>query len=567
MSHTKPLAIGAALCAMLSMLLLSCVGSGKDPESAPRAAQAEAETPGAADEHPRRLTGLGDHSMPVTANAEAQGWFDQGLALVYGFNHEAAIAAFAKAASIDPGCAMCLWGQGLAYGPNINAPMGPEAGEFAYDFAQRALAASTGAAPRDKALIEALAKRYAPDPANSDRAALDLAYAKAMQAVAAAHPGDDDVAVLLAESLMDLYPWNYWDSEGQPREHTGQIVSLIEGVLARNPQHLGANHYYIHATEEFFPEKAEPAADRLASLAPDAGHLVHMPSHIYWRVGRYGDAVQVNREAAAADERFFAWCRPGAFYRAAYYPHNIHFLWAATAASGQGEASLMAGRKLAAKTREALASFDFMQEFQAIPVLTLVRFGRFDAVLGEPMPPADQRYVTGIFHYARGLARLRSGSSEEAAAELAALRAVLAEPAMAELILAGGTSSAQQLLEIGEAHLDAEILAASGDASGAAKRFEDAIAKQDGLAYMEPPPWYAPPRQYYGAKLLDAGDAEKAEAVYRKDLEKYPKNGWSLFGLAQSLRAQGRTAEAEAIEQGFSHAFANADVTLERSHF
>ncbi len=545
---------------LLAALLLACAQLAGD--SAEEAAPAESPS-----EHPRALAGIGDHRMQVTANEAAQRWFDQGLALVYGFNHAAAIQAFEQAEKLDPTCAMCVWGQALALGPNINAPMGPDAEMQAHALAEKAAGLASGAAPRDQALIEALRARYAATPDPEMRATRDRDYAEAMRAVRADHSEDVDVAVLFAESLMDLYPWDYWNSEGQPREHTELIVSLLEEVLASTPDHLGANHYYIHATEEFFPEKAEAAADRLGGLAPDAGHLVHMPSHIYWRLGRYQDAVDANRAAAAADEQFFAWCRPGDFYRAAYYPHNVHFLWAAAAAGGQSEASLTAARKLASATSDYLAAFDFMEEFQSIPMLTLVRFGRFDAVLGEPMPSSDHRYLTGIAHYARGLAHVRRGDAAAAEQELAALSGVVDEPAIAELILAGGTSSARQLLQIGEAHLGAEIHAATGNAADAFAQFEMAIALQDGLAYMEPPPWFAPPRQYYGAWLFESGHLDQAEAVYRKDLEKYPKNGWSLFGLAQTLRAQGRDAEASAVEQGFGYAFAEADVTLERSRF
>jgi tetratricopeptide (TPR) repeat protein len=380
-------------------------------------------------------------------------------------------------------------------------------------------------------------------------------------------PDDVDVATLYAESLMDLMPWNYWTKDAQPREHTSEVVELLEGVLERQPDHLGANHYYIHATEEYFPEKAEPAADRLGSLAPEAGHLVHMPSHIYWRVGRYEDAAEINKRAAAADEAFFATCRAGAFYRAVYYPHNIHFLWAAASAEGQSQLALTTARRLAAATRDDMSEFAFLEEFVSIPILTLVRFGQWDAVLGEPAPAPERIYLSGIHHYARGLAYTRTGRLDEARAELGALRKIAARPEAGSLILAGGTASASTLLEIGDAHLAGEIAAASGDQVTAVAELRRAVEKQDALVYMEPPPWFFPTRQALGAVLLDAGRGAEAETVYHEDLKAYPKNGWSLLGLSQSLEAQGETAKADWARQGFEYAWARADVELTASRF
>jgi tetratricopeptide (TPR) repeat protein len=521
----------------------------------------------AAEAAPELLTGLGDHSLPITTSSPlAQRYFDQGLTLTYGFNHEAAVRSFEEAARLDPRCGACFWGIALALGPNINAPMGPEAGRKAYAAAQEALARADGMAPLEQDLIRAVAVRYAAEPPE-DRAALDLAYANAMREVHARHPEDTDVATLTAEALMDLTPWNYWTDDGKPREHTAELVALLEWVIEREPSHLGANHYYIHAIEKFEPEKGIPSADRLAGLSLGAGHLVHMPSHIYWRVGRYADALSINQRASAADESFFATCRAGAFYRAAYYPHNLHFLWAAASAEGQSELALQAARKLEAETRGKVGEFDFLEEFLSIPTLTLVRFGRFDAVLGEPRPAPERPYLIGIWHYARGVARARTGDLAAARAELDALRAAQADPRAEALVLGGGAASAAKLLSIGVAHLEGEIEAAAGHTDAGIAALERAVGLQDGLTYTEPPPWYFPTRQALGARLLDAGRARQAEAVYRRDLEQYPKNGWSLFGLAQSLEAEGRAAEAAWAQRGFRTAFARADVTLERSVF
>jgi tetratricopeptide (TPR) repeat protein len=419
---------------------------------------------------------------------------------------------------------------------------------------------------RERAYIEALTLRYAADPP-ADRADLDLAYAQAMRRLHRADLDDVDAATLLAEALMNLYPWDYWTPDGQPREYTPEIVSLLESALERQPTHVGANHYYIHAVEEFFPERAVSAADRLGNLAPDAGHLVHMPSHIYWRVGRYDDALEINRRAVAADESFFAWCRAGAFYRAAYYPHNVHFLWAAASAEGRSEIALSSARKLAASVADKADAFPFVEEFLAIPSFTLARFGRWDALLGEPPPAPRYRYLTGVWHYTRGLARVRTGGLQQAEGELARLRAVADEAAMRELTLAGGVATASELLAIGIGHLEGELAAAEADTDRAVRALERSVTLQDRLAYMEPPPWYFPMRQALGAVLLDAGRAAEAEAVYRLDLEQYPSNGWSLWGLSESLRRQGRDADSAWAERGFQSAWARADVELAASRF
>jgi tetratricopeptide (TPR) repeat protein len=394
------------------------------------------------------------------------------------------------------------------------------------------------ASVREQQYIEALARRYA-DPAPEDRSGLDLAYANAMREVHQAAPSDLDAAVLFAESLMDLYPWAYWTADRKPREHTEEMISVLETVMERNPEHLGANHYYIHAVEEYFPERALEAADRLGDLAPDAGHLVHMPSHIYWRVGRYGDAAEINIRAAKADEQYFAWCRPGAFYAAAYYPHNVHFLWAAATTEGRSDLALTTARKLASITQGAVAEAPFVQEFMAIPMLTLARFGRWDELLAEPRPSPDHVYMTAIWHYTRGLSHTRSGRLEEGRAALQELQAVTATEETETLVLAGNTAPARSLLEIASAHLQGELAAAAGQKDEAVAALRDAERRHAALVYMEPPPWYLPPRLVLGAVLLDQGKAEEAAAAYRADLAQYPKNGWALFGLSQALAEQG----------------------------
>jgi tetratricopeptide (TPR) repeat protein len=516
---------------------------------------------------PELLSGLGDHQRPITTSSpEAQRYFDQGLALIYGFNHDAAVRSFDHALTLDPSCAMCAWGKATALGPNINLPLGPDVAPAAWAAAQQAKSLAPLATPVEQELIAAVAARYT-QTYSADRAALDLQYANAMREVRKHHPEDVDVAVLTAEALMNLYPWSYWTRDAKPKEHTLELLGLLEWAMQREPNHLGANHYYIHAVEEHFPERAEPVADRLVALAPDAGHLVHMPGHIYYRVGRYQDAAGVNVKAIASDEAYFARCRPGDYYRAAYYPHNIHFLWAAAATEGQSTEALSTARSLASKVEEYHAELPLVEEFLAIPVLTLVRFGKWDAVLGEPAPPAGRSYQGAIWHYARGVAYARTRRTAEADAELALVRAAVKDPANEQLLLAGNTASAAALLAIGEAHLEGELAAARGETDAAVAALERAVALQDALTYMEPPPWYFPTRQALGAVLLEGGRAKEAEAVYRADLEQWPKNGWSLFGLSRALLAQQKTDEASWADEGFQRAWARADVQLGASRF
>ncbi len=515
---------------------------------------------------PRLFEDLGDQTHPISTKSEqAQRYFNQGMILTFGFNHHTAIRSFEEASRLDPECGMCRWGIALALGPNINAPMGPQAAERAYQEIQRALKlTSTQSNARERAYVEALATRYS-EVVTADRSALDRAYADAMREVHQADPNDHDAATLFAESLMDLYPWSYWTADGEPKEFTTEIIVTIESVLEAEPDHVGANHYYIHAVEEFFPEKGEAAADRLGELSPDAGHLVHMPSHIYWRVGRYEDAAEINQRAAASDERFFSWCRSGAFYRAVYYPHNLHFLWAAASAEGRRDLALMTARKLAAKTSQGLGDFPFMQEFAATPMLTMARFGLWDSILGESRPDADYVYLVGVWQYTQGLAQVRTGSPGNAKQSLSELVTTSQSDAANSLSLAGGMATASTLLQIAIRHLESEIAIAEDRNQDAIASLELASQLHDALPYTEPPPWYAPPRQLLGAALLEEGRAAEAEAVYLEDLRQYPKNGWSLLGLAHSLRAQGATAKADWAQKGFEAAWDRADMPLDSS--
>jgi tetratricopeptide (TPR) repeat protein len=548
-------------------LLVAVIGLGSC-EPMRSSAPEDAKAPAAEAEHaPKLLAGIGAHRHPIATKSQtAQRYFDQGLVLTYGFNHYGAIDAFREAARQDPDCAMCWWGIAYAYGPNINMPMSPEGATEAWRALGEARARLDHASAAERDYIEALAKRYVADPQPATRTALDDAYADAMKAVHEKYPDDLDAAALYAEALMDRHPWDYYTDDGAPRERTEEAAAVLESVMKRNPWHPAANHFLIHIHEEFAPEKAEAAADRLVSIAPDAGHLVHMPSHIYWRLGRYQDAWRVNELAVSSDVAYLTWCRTIPFYAALYLNHNLHFIWAAASAQGRSEDAIIAARRLETNIpRDQLASFPPLEDFLSIPIVTLLRFGRFDAVLAEPRPAPELRYATAMWHYARGTALARLGKADAAAAEAQAFAAIADDPAWETTIWMEGPLARR--LAVARAHLAGEIAAARGDLPGAIAELEAAVAAQDRVNYTEPPAWYFPTRQALGAVLLQAKRPADAEAVYRKDLAQYPKTGWSLFGLQQALAAQKKTADARWAEKGFVEAWKRADVKLTASRF
>lgn len=507
------------------------------------------------------------HRAITTTSPRAQAYFDQGLRLVYGFNHYEAQAAFREAARLDPTCAMCAWGIALTYGSNYNSPTDAERERGALTAVSQARAlAAVAATDRERALIAALVTRHSA-ASGADRVALDRAYADAMRDVSRRFPDDLDAATLLADALMNLRPWSLWTTEGAPQPGTEEIVATLERVLAVDPMHPGANHLYIHAVEASpDPRRAEAAADRLRGLMPGAGHMVHMPSHIYYRIGRYADAAEVNVQAVAADRAYFSRSRPSPIYRMMYYPHNLDFVWHAAALEGRGAECLRAAREFAAAApAEAVFEMPDMETAPAAPYFALVRFGRWAEMLAEPAPPARMLYVTGAWRYARGLAFLGTGRRDEAASELGQLRAVR-QTVPAERTLANFFKMSDMLALAAEV-LAGEIAARGGDADVAVKHLAEAVRIQDEHWFTEPPPWYFPVRQSLGAALLQAGRAAEAEAVYREDLRRNPENGWSLFGLAQSLRAQGKAADATAIDARFRRAWARADVALVSSRF
>jgi hypothetical protein len=504
---------------------------------------------------------LGALHYKVTAAAPAQAFFDQGLRLAWGFNHEEAIASFTEATRQDSTCAMCWWGIANALGPNINAPMDTAAVRPAYEAIQRAQANASRAAPAERDLIAAMAKRYSSDPA-ANRAQLDSAYARAMGAVAKKYPRDAEAQTLYADAIMNLSPWNYYEDRGRKlRPQTAELVATLERTIKRYPNHPGACHLYIHAVEaSTTPARAVPCADRLARLMPGAGHLVHMPSHIYMRTGRYDLVASHNHDAVGEDETYIQDRKPTGFYQYTYYPHNYHMMYAGLIFLGRGEDAIAAARKIVSVVpAEVTKQVPPLEYFFPTPYWAMARFGRWDDILAEPAPAEHQRYTKAMWHYARGLAYAAKGQVGEAKAEHDSVAAVWEATPKEQ---PAGINSAKALLQLAERHLSGRIAAATGDKAAAMATYQEAMKLEDGLTYDEPPAWYYPIRLDLGALALEQGDAAGAERYYREDLEHWPNNGWSLHGLAASLRAQNKAAEAEKVEKQFEKAWQNADTKL-----
>ena len=509
------------------------------------------------------FTGLGGVHHPIsTRSAEAQRFFNQGLRLAYAFNHDEAVRSFEKAAAADPKCAMCWWGVGLALGPNINLPMSVDAEKRAITALERARSLSAKATKAERDYIAALSKRYE-DPAGDKRAERDSAYANAMRALRKRYPADNDAAVLCAESLMDLRPWNLWTVGGDAQPGTKEIISILEGVMKRAPNHTGALHLYIHTLEASpNPKRAEKAADRLAKLTPDAGHLIHMPTHIYLRVGRYDDAERLNARAVKVDRDYITRWKIDGVYRYMYYPHNIHMRWSALCSQGRSKAAAAAAAELAdAVPFDAVREMQPMEFFRAPIYLTMVRFGRWDDALRAPAPPNEFPVTTAVWHYTRGMALAAKGDFAAAANS----RNSMAEIASA---LPEGTyfglNPAVPLFRFAVTHLDGEIAARSGKTDEGIAILTRAAGMQDSLQYDEPPPWPLQARQSLGAVLLSAGRAGDAARVFEEDLKRFPENGWSLHGLAKAT--QGRKG-AGAAQVRFKRAWAKSDVVLEEARF
>jgi tetratricopeptide (TPR) repeat protein len=517
----------------------------------PRAEMSAARpTPAFADTEPPIWAGLGSVTYKITtANERAQAYFDQGLRLAYAFNHGEAQRAFRVAQKLDPDCAMCFWGEALVLGPNINLPMQEDAIAPAFAAVQKAKALATKAGPREQALIAALALRYSSDPKVA-RAPFDAAYAAEMAKVVAQFPDDDEIATLYAEAVMDLSPWDYWKPGGQePNPQSTPIVPTLERVLARNPNHPGAIHFYIHAVEASDrPKRAEPYADRLRGTIPGAGHLVHMPSHIYYRVGRYLDALEDNKTAVKVDEQYLADTNaPMGVYRLGYYPHNVHFVMAAAQMAGDGQTVIAAAEKLRELIPdEAARGIAMVQPVKAAPYFAHALFSSPEIIFALPDPGDTIPYVKAMWLYARGVALAARRDFASAAAAADAIGTL--EHTADFKLLKESNIPAQDVLRIAQTLILARVAQAKGDTSIAIAQFEKAAALQDALPYTEPPYWYYPIRQSLAAALLQAGRFDEAEQQFQRALARAPANAWSYFGLAELYKARGNTAAANQAE-------------------
>jgi len=519
-------------------------------EVPPTEMKAAIPAPEFADRDPPLWDGLGSITYKInTPSAEAQTYFNQGLRLAYAFNHGEAQRAFRKAQKLDPSCAMCFWGESLVLGPNINLPMQEDAVVPAFAAAQRALALSGTASPREQALIAALVTRYTQDP-KADRAPLDAAYAAAMGKVAADFPDDNEIALLYAEALMDLSPWNYWQPGGhEPNPQSAPIVPTLERVLAKDPNHPGAIHFYIHAVEASDrPQRAEPYADRLRGAIPNAGHLVHMPSHIYYRVGRYLDALADNKIATTVDEKYLANTNaPMGVYRLGYYPHNVHFVLASAQMAGDGATVVAAAEKLRGLIPDEVArGIAMVHPVKAAPYFAHAQFSPPETILALPDPGDAMPYVKAMWRYSRGIAYAAQRNFDAAMTEADAI-AALERATDFSLLKASGVPG-EEVMRLARSVIQGRVAQAQGNLVVAITRFEEASALQDALPYTEPPYWYYPVRQTLAAALLQAGRLPEAEDQFQRALKRAPANGWSYYGLLQVYKARGDAAAAAQAE-------------------
>ena len=511
------------------------------------------------------LDGMGAYSRETGSNAKlAQRYFDQGMVLTWGFNPAEAARSFAAATRADPSCAICWWGLAWSLGPNINSDMLPADAPRVRAALDRALALAPRARAQDRGLVEALAVRH---PRSGAPGAIDEeGYAQAMLALAGRHPNDADIETLAAEALLNLHPYDWWDSNGKPQPWTADIDRLLSMALAANPNHPGANHYLVHVMESSrTPGRGATAAKALETVAPGSGHLVHMPAHIYMRVGRYAEASAANQRSIKADERYVAQVQAQGAYLVGYAAHNHHFLWASAAMEGRSRVALDAARvtyRVACGPNPGDLRTGTLQHYYALPYYALVRFGRWDEILKDTPPPdVTAPYPLAIWHFARGMALLRTGKISDAKKELAILERVAADPAIKD-VKVKNINFAGSLARIAVLTLAGEIALAEGKSEVGLKRLAEASAIEDTLEYDEPHLWLAPTRHALGAALLAAGRPADAERVYREDLVHYPENGWSLYGLARALAAQGRVDDARKAESAYRAAWKNADFSL-----
>lgn len=507
------------------------------------------------------MSGFGNVQHKVsTSNEEAQKFFNQGLAVCYGFNHNEGERAFRKAAELDPKLAMAWWGVAYSVGPNYNLPVDEERERIAFEAIGKAQALQDSATPAERDYIAAMATRYT-DAKSPDYQKLQQDYAEAMKALSQKYPDDLDAATLYAESLMNLHPWKLWDKQGDPNEGTEEIVRTLESVLQRDPNHIGANHFYIHAVEASNqPEKANDSAHRLAGLAPASGHLVHMPAHIFIRTGEHEASEKTNVAAAKADEEYLKATGAQGVYPMMYYTHNLHFIAVENAFLGNYAASLAAAKKIQKHVGPHAKEMPMAEVFNPMPLLVMARFHRWGEILKQQAPDAALPYTNAVWHYARGMAQASTGHLAAARQESAAMK--VAQPGVEKQGEAAGVANLSRNGRIMQRLLEARISAAGGDRPTAITYLREAAAEEDNLDYQEPPDWFAPARETLGALLLQSNKPAEAEQVFREDLKHNPKNPRSIFGLAKALEAQGKKADAQAQQQAFDNAWKNADVKM-----
>ena len=509
---------------------------------------------------------LGNLNFSIsTKNERAQAFFNQGVKLSYAFNHAEGHRSFMEAARLDPKSAMSYWGQAFALGPNINDPLPLDERKIKINEAMaKAQKLASKSTAKEQAMIEALSARYSED-LTKDVAELNMDYMLAMGKVVSTYPKDANIQILYAASVMNTVPWNYWDKDGNPSPNIKEAKAALEMAMKLEPENPGGHHYYIHMVELPYPDLGVPSADQLATLMPGAGHIVHMPSHIYIRVGRYLDAVKVNQIAILADEDYIAQCFSQGLYPLAYYPHNIHFLWSSASLLGDSEIAIDAAKKTAEKVPTGeLATLTFLQDFASTPLLAYTRFGKWNEILTIPAPSADIKHLNLMRHYARGIAFIRKGNIKEAQEELDAIATLKKDPEL-ETLIATANNTSIRIANIAYEVVAGELAALKGDVSNAIEHLENAVVFEDGLTYTEPAAWHIPTRQNLGAVLMNAGNYKEAEKIYKEDLDILRQNGWSLMGLHNSLKAQGKLQEAEVIKQEFEKAWEHADITIDNS--
>lgn len=514
------------------------------------------------------FTNLGTHNFSITTDSElAQKYFNQGIILAYGFNHEEAFRSFEEVSRLDSNCAMAFWGMAYVLGPNINLPMDAGVVHTAYDAIQKAISLLDNETHREIDYVMALAKRYTIEEFE-DRFSLDQAYSDAMRELAKNYPDDLDAATMFAESLMDLHPWDYWLKDGTPEPWTPEILSTLEGVMKIDPDHHGANHLYIHSVEASKnPEIGLISANKLRFLAPGAGHLVHMPAHIYIRTGKYHEGSLANIRAVESDEEYINQCNQQGFYPLAYYPHNYHFLWATATLEGDSKTAIDAAIKTSQKPPDSLMNlcgYQTLQHFAVIPLYAYITFGKWDEILNYPEPQKDRLYPQGVWHYARGMAFVAKDEFTNAERELAYLEDLRSNKNVEDLSI-WGINSAGSLLKIAYEVLNGELASKKKNYKLALNHLRKAVELEDGLRYDEPPTWFYPCRHNLGAVLIEAGKYSEAQKVYEKDLIDIPDNGWALFGLYQALIKQEKTVEAENVESKFKEVWKYSDVILTSS--